>query len=129
MAYSPLEIITVVFAVIVLIKLVIVSFNPKSWIDNIAVPIYKNPSTSSVVMTLVAALIFYYLLAELTIVQIYAVIAFTSMLIGVSFMHYSKDMLTLVKHVSKRKIEGSMWILMVFWFLVSVWAIWAVLFI
>jgi len=123
MAYTPIEIIAVLFSLLVIIKLIVISINPKAWMDQVAKPIYKNPVTSGTIMAVLAVVFFYYLLAELTVTQIYAAIAFMAMLTGVSFCHYSKEMLPWADKVIKKPFSGTMWLLILVWLVISVWVL------
>ena len=123
MAYTPVEIIAVLFSLLVIIKLIVVSISMKSWMENVARPIYRNPVTSGIIMSILAVVFFYYLLAELTVTQIYAAVAFMAMITGVSFCHYSKEMLPWAEKVSKKPFSGTMWLLILVWIVLSVWVL------
>ena len=129
MASTPIEIIALLFAALILVKIGVIIFSgPKKWMDTVK-PIYANPKTSSIVAVLLALLVFWYLIQELTIVQIFAVIAFTSLLMGLSFFQHSKEVWEMAQKMLKKnkgQFLGPEWLLILVWIVLSVWAIVAI---
>jgi len=124
---TPIEIIALVFALFVLIKIGVVVKSPKGWMKGVVKPIYRHNFISMIVITFLAILIFYYLLLELNIVQIYAVIAFTGLLIGIGFLQHPKEIMKLADVMIKKRFAYSMSLLLVIWSILSFWVIFEVL--
>jgi len=79
MVYTPIEIIALVLITVSVIKILILLVNPKSWM-NFARMIYKNSRVTSVVALILAVVVLFYLIQELTIIQILAVTSFVALL-------------------------------------------------
>jgi len=127
MAYTPVEIIALVFALLILIKLVVLMIKPKAWMDSVAFPIYRNPAVSGGVFAILAAVIFYYLIAELTIVQIFATVAFTSFMMSLGLLVYSKEILVFAQKVAQKFIKkgftGTQWVITIVWLILALWVL------
>ena len=70
----PIEIIALIIAVIAAIKIITILIQPKVW-ANVVETIYANPIATAIIALLLAIVVLKYLLVELTIVQIFAVMA------------------------------------------------------
>ena len=77
---TPVEIIALIFVVIGVIKLVVLMISPKSW-KSVPDAFFKQPILMMLVSFVLAAIVLYYLLTEMTIVQIAAVMLFTLLLL------------------------------------------------
>ena len=104
MPFTPVEWIAFLFVAIGLIKLIVIAFNKMAWFNFVS-PLYKHGKRTSWIFLILSLLIFYYLLQELSIVQIMAAMAFFSFLIGFTFMQYSKDILSLGKKYTARNSQ------------------------
>jgi len=60
---------------------------------------------------------------ELTIVQVFAVIAFTSLLIAIGFLQYPKEVAAMGKSVIKRGFSWIEWVLVLVWVFLAAWAV------
>jgi len=120
---TPVEFIAALLAFVTLIKLVVITVNKKAWYNKVAAPIYGNAKSSSKVFLVLAAIIFYYLIQELSIVQIYASLAFTSMIMGAGLMMYSKDVLQMAKKALSRKFDGMTWLYIIIFAILSIWVL------
>ena len=85
MALSGVEIIAVIFAVIGLIKLLVIAVKKEAWHENVVKPAIARPGFMRIVYAVLAVVVLYFLLQELTIVQIFAAMAFAGMLMGLMF--------------------------------------------
>ena len=117
---TPIEIIAALFAILGLIKLVVILISRKSWWP-ITKGVYGNPHVSGIVFLVLAAIVLFYLLQELTIVQIIATAVFVSLLMGVGFMSYSKETLALAKKVIDKGFSGWMWLYIIIWLILLLW--------
>ena len=123
MALTPIAIIALVTSIIVLLKIVTLTVNKKIWINNVSKPIYGNANISTLVLAILAVIVLYYLLLELTIVQVFAVIAFTSLLIAIGFLQYPKEVAAMGKSVIKKGFSWIEWILVLVWVFLAAWAV------
>lgn len=126
MALTPFEIISLIVGILVLLKIVVITINRKVWINKVTAPVYSNPGVSSLIFAVLAVIVFYYLLLELTIVQIFAVIAFASLLIAIGFLQYPKAIMAMGRTVVKKAgFSWVEWLLIVVWVILAVWAVFA----
>tara|TARA_Y100000310_G_C20658160_1_gene803143 strand:+ start:414 stop:794 length:381 start_codon:yes stop_codon:yes gene_type:complete len=122
MAFTALEWIVLIFALIGLIKLVVIFVNKKQWLPVIGA-VYGNPKVWSFVFLILSGLVFYYLIQELSIVQILAVMAFTSMFIAIAFMQYSNELMGLAKKMLNKKWSEWLWVYVVIWMVLLIWGL------
>ena len=101
---TPVEILALIFAVLVLVKVLLVMFNPQLRI-RIAENLLQQSTLLMFIYTLGAALAGYYLLMDLTFVQIAAVMLFTTLLIGMASIPFGKELIHLVRQVMKNRVE------------------------
>ena len=127
MAFTPIEIIALLFIILGLIKLIVISINKKSWLP-VPLKIYSNRKTSSIIFVILAAIIFYFLIQELSIVQIVAVMAFSSLLIGLAFLTKSKEFLSLTKKAYNSKLSPAVIVYTLFWLALMLWALYEIFF-
>lgn len=126
MPLTPIETIAAVFAVLGVVKLVVLLINKRAWIKNVAVPLYGNPAGASVVFVILAIFLFYYILQELSIVQIFAVMALTGILMGLGFLLYSNEMIAFARKIYKKKFSGWLWLYIIIWLLLSIWVLYEI---
>ena len=120
---TPIEWIAAVFAVLVLVKLVVIMINKKSW-WNLTKGIYGNPGVTGFVFLVLAAVVLWFLLQELTIVQIMAAGIFMVLLMGFAFTGYSKELMSLATKIYAKKFSGWLWFYIIIWIVLSVWVLW-----
>jgi len=121
---AALETIVLILAAITTIKISILLIKPKVWMNFDKWIIGGNWFTG-VIFLLLAALIFYYLIQELTIVQILAVTFFASMLIGVSYAIVGKEMIKVYeKHMKTKGLwSNGMWFYTLLWLVLIAWGV------
>ncbi|MBU0894126.1 MAG: hypothetical protein KKF48_01390 [Nanoarchaeota archaeon] len=120
---TPLEIIAFVLIIVGIVKILVLAFNPKSWM-NFAKGIWKT-SALGIIYFVLAALVFYYLIQELTIIQILAVTAFVALLIGLQFARYSKETMTFVQKMirNKKDVWSKNWLYILIWLILMLWGL------
>ena len=82
-----MEIITVfalIIALLALVKILVILVKPKVWL-NLVKSIWSVPMLTMIVCLILAAIVFYYLIQELTIIQIMATTLFIALLAGMTF--------------------------------------------
>lgn len=124
MAFTPVEIIALVFAIAVLLKIVIVLVNRDSYVS-FAKTIYKSPKILMFAELVLAAIILYYLLMELSIVQIFAAIVLGALLTGVSFAVYAKEIMPAVLRAVKKDALKRAWLVIIVWLALMAWVLYA----
>ena len=123
MVFNAIEIIALIFAIVIIVKLLIVSFSPRSW-WGFAKGLYKTPAILFIVELILAIVVFYYLLQQLAIVQIMAAVTFGALLTGLSFTAYAKETLDLGDKILRSKtLVKRIWLPIVIWFALAVWVL------
>lgn len=123
MAFSIIEWFVLVFVILAIIKILICSFNPKAWLK-FAKSLYKNGPVLFIVELILAAILFYYLFMELSIIYIMAVIILGALLTGMSFAIYNKETIAWGSKILKGKtILNKAWLPLLIWLALSIWAL------
>ena len=123
MTFGALEIAAFVLIVLGLTKILIVSFNPKKWMGVIKF-LYSRPLTLFIIEFALAAILFYYLIQQFTIVQIMAVIALGALLTGMVFSLYSKETLDWASRLLRGKtLLKKAWIPIIIWLALILWTL------
>ncbi|MBI2498854.1 hypothetical protein HYV88_01270 [Candidatus Woesearchaeota archaeon] len=125
---TTIEIFAFIIATLALIKIIVLSKNPGTWIKLVK-KIYSNPQLMTIISLILSLIVLYYLLLEITIVQIFAVMLFIALLGTVSISAYSKEMVSLVEKLSKDKdIMRKLWPAILIWIILILWVFYVLLF-
>jgi len=121
---TPIEIIATIFALLIIIKFLCLTFKPSSW-KKFSDCIVKNPERSRWIYLILAVIVGKYLLDVMDIVQIAAVMLFTSLLIGFSFFVYTKEFRKFYdsawKHI--KTIMRKSWLVWAIYLVIAVWVL------
>ncbi len=98
---TPIEILALVTAIGIIIKSLLLIFKTEAMIKP-AQKILKKSETIRIVIVVFAAIIFYFLLQELSIIQIAAVMLFTSLCIKAIILNYKKSASMMLKEAITR---------------------------
>jgi len=118
---TPVEIIALIFAIGIVIKAITVHFIKPKTLNNIVKKYMTNTMMMSVLCTVLAVVIGYYLLLELTIVQIFASGTFMMMLAALLVAAYPKGYQKLAEEVTKNMKAA--WYPMLVWLGVAIWVL------
>lgn len=121
---TSIEILAFILIIAAAIKLLVLAFNPSSWM-NFAKKIWAKPVITQIVCLLLAILVFYYLIdSGLTIVQILAVTLFVALFMAVALAPEVED---LIRKYQSRIKRGSLWkqywIYIVLWIILLLWGL------
>jgi len=121
---DAIAIAALVLAVLVLIKLVVVTFNARAWLKVVKF-IYSNAVVTFIVELILVAVLFYYLLQSgLTIVPIMAIIALGALLTGMSFAVYGKETITwAAKFLNSKTLLKRAWLPILIWLALVIWTL------
>lgn len=123
MALTSVEIMALIIALLAAIKILVILINPKAW-GNVVNAVYGNPLVTTLIAFILAAVVLNYLLAEMSIVQIFAVMLFLSLLMTIGAAAYSKEMLKIVNNLLKnKKILKKAWFYILVWIVLIIWVI------
>ncbi len=123
---TPLEIISLIFAILCLVKLVTIIVNKKIWFDNVANPIYENSNKAQYLFLILAVVVFYFLIQELSIAEIFAVMAFTSFLVGFGFLQYSNEMRVFLRNIYSKKLNKTQCFQIFIWLILILWVLYEI---
>jgi hypothetical protein len=122
---TSIEVLATIFAVLVLVKLAFIRTNPKAWMK-FAQPILRNSVVALSVYLVLAAVVGYFIFSSMTIVQVGAVMLFTSLLMGVGLAPYSQVILKVGQEMLTEGVEKA-WLSMLIWTCISLWVLYGVL--
>ena len=122
---TSIEVLATIFAVLVLVKLAFIRTNPKAWM-NFAQPILRNSVVALLIYLVLAAVVGYFIFSSMTIVQVGAVMLFTSLLMGVGLAPYSQVILKVGEEMLTEGV-GKAWLSMLIWSCISLWVLYGVL--
>ena len=125
MIWGALQITVLLLAILIVIKFLVLAIKPKAWL-NLAKSLYSNPLILGLVELILATVLFYYLLMQLTIIQIMAAVTLGALLTGLSFAIFSKEMLPLIGRImrNKRILWGpGTWFVWLIWLVLIGWAL------
>ena len=126
--FSPMQTMALIFVVVLALKFVILLINPKLWND-ITQAFYLKPVFTTIILIIYALGALWYLLQELTIIQIFAVMLFTIVLTSMTLGAYVKELLPIGEQIIKGKNKISrLWIPLLIWLVLSIWVIKAIFF-
>ncbi len=121
---SPLEIIATIFAIIVLVKLIFLSLSARLWMRTVGAML-NYPVATTLIYLVLAGIVGYYVLSNIAIIQIAAVMLFTSLLGGIGLAPYSRVMLRLGEEILNEGVSKA-WLSMLIWTLVAIWVLYTV---
>lgn len=123
MAFTSIEIIALVLLIFAVIKMVILLINPKSWM-NFAKGLWKNKIGFKLVALVLAVVVFYYLIQVFTIVQIFAVTAFVSLLLAIGLADPIKRIIPVYeKQIKDGTLWKDNWLYTLIWLALMVWVV------
>ncbi|MBS3124540.1 hypothetical protein J4437_07990 [Candidatus Woesearchaeota archaeon] len=125
---AGIETLAWVFFIVAAVKLIVVLVSPKIWLNSVVRKIWKNSFLAGLVSFVLAVVCLYILLQELTIVQIFAVMLFVSLLAALGIAAYSKEVVGLAEKLMKdKKILKKSWFYLLIWIALVVWGLAALL--
>jgi hypothetical protein len=122
---TPIKILATIFAVAVLVKLIFLVINPNLWMKKIG-GLLKNPLMTTAVYLGAATIVGYFVLTRISIIDVAAVMLFTSLLIGLGLAPYSSFLLKMGEEMINKGV-GKAWLALVIWGALALWVLFAVL--
>lgn len=126
------EIIALVFIVITLIKLLVISFNPKAWYGpaNPLMKLFANQTLSSIFSLFLGGLVLMYLLTKLNIVGVFAVLVFAFLLLMLTLSPYINQMVEMIIMDSEtgKGFFRKNWLSILVWLILIFWVLWDIFF-
>lgn len=123
---TAVGIIALLGAVIVPIKIVMILRGQKFWFETVTKRYWSSAAITTVLSLLVAAILLYFLLKELTIVQVWASAVFGMALVSLALAPFSKYMLRVEKEwFTETNVLRTGWVALVVWVALIVWVLYA----
>ncbi len=124
---TPIEILALIFALLILAKIVFVFTKPKFWME-LSQKLMKENMMTTLILLLLAGVTGYYVFTGLSIVQVSAVMLFNTLLIGIGMLPYSKEFMKFRKEIVRKDyIVKKFWISMLIWTGIAVWTLYTIL--
>lgn len=123
MVFTPIEWFAFILAVFGLIKIVVILIDPNKWM-NFASSIWSKPALTSFISLLLAAGVLYYLLLELTIVQIFAAMLLFMLIFAMGIAPYAKDFIAFGRKMIRRTMKDS-WFYIIIWLALTFWVLYS----
>jgi len=124
---ASIEIIALAVILLAAIKMIVLLVSPKSWM-NFAKGIWSNVVLVQIVSFLFAAIVFYYLLQQMTIVQILAVVAFVFLLLVFGIAPEAGFLLRKYEaQIKQGKLWKQYWLYALVWLLLLAWGAYEIL--
>lgn len=122
---GALEVLALIFAVMVLVKLAGLLVSPAWWMDS-AGAMLNYPRACTWAYAVLAAVVGYIVFTRMEIVEVVSAMLLTSLLTGVALAPCSETILKLGKEMASEGF-GRLWPVMAIWTVISVWVLYAVL--
>jgi len=120
---TPIEVIALIVALGAIIKILVILVNKSKWVGVVDKTYGKNSGLMSIVFIILAIVVFYYLIQVMTIVQIFAAMAFCGLLAGIAITAYPQDITAFAKRILKGKMSPLLWLVTIVWLVLSVWVL------
>jgi len=122
---TPIEIIALIVAVIVPVKLIILMKSQKLWFRKVTSNYWVGSGNITMILSFVVAVVsLFFLLQELTIIQVWATMLFSMALISMALAPFSKYMLEVEnKWFSETNTIKKGWLATIVWVAISIWVL------
>lgn len=123
---TPIEIIALIGAIIVPVKIVMLLKGQKFWFETVTEKYWGNAVTTTILSLLAVAVLLFFLLKELTIIQIWAGAVFGMALTSLGFAPFSKWMLGVEKKwFTETNVLKTGWIALIVWLSLITWVLYS----
>lgn len=123
MNYTPVNIIALILLVVAAIKILVILIMPKAWVKLVK-KVWVNPMNMMIASLILAAVVLYFLLQELTIIQIFAAMAFVSLLAAAGIAMYSTTVVNAAQRLLRdREIVKKSWLYILIWIILILWGL------
>ena len=123
---TVIEIIALIGAIIVPVKIIMLLKGQKFWFENVTEKYWGNAVTTTTLSLLVVVVLLFFLLQELTIIQIWAGAIFGMALTSLALAPFSKWMLGVEKKwFTETNVLKTGWIALIVWIVLIVWVLYS----
>jgi len=118
---NAIAILATILLVVSAIKILVILIKPKAW-GKVVKVVYGKPMLTMILSLILAVIVLNYLLAEVTIVQIFAVMVFVALLAAMSLSVYAKEIIpTAVKMLNEKNFMRKAWLPIIVWVILLIW--------
>jgi len=125
---TPIEVLALIFAVLVLSKIAIGIVNPKLRVRIGEAFLNKNTTILTIIFLAITAIIGYYVFLSFSIVEVAAVMMLTSALMGLFFIQYPKIMRQFLEETVSKDFLRKNWLLLLIWAIFALWVLYELFF-
>ncbi len=123
---TSVEILALIFLIVASIKTVVILIKPSAWLNGVVKKVWAKPRLMMIISLILSVVVLYYLIQSVTIVEIFAVILFLSLLAAVGISVYYKEMISLAQKLMKdRTIIKKSWLYIIIWIALIIWGFYA----
>jgi len=110
------QVLALIFISVAALKILVILIKPSAW-GKVIKKVWKNSNVMMVICLVLAALVLYLLLGEgFTLIDIFAVALFVSLLAGAGIAMYSQDVVVFATRLLKgREIVKKSWLYILIW--------------
>lgn len=119
---GPIETMATIFAVAIVLKMVILMTKPKL-LFNLQDRLVKGTKVAMIVYLALAVWVGYYIFQYFSVVEVAAVMLFTSLLFGIAFIPHLKPFLKMRKEFAGRQLLSKNWLTLAIWIGLAVWVL------
>jgi len=120
---TPIETFALIVILAALIKIIVIAINPKTWVG-FAKKVYANTVLVMIIGLILAAVVLYYLIQEITILQIFGVMLFIALIAMMGVAVYAKEVMPVIEKIIKEKnFMKRAWLPILIWIILLIWAI------
>ncbi len=126
MVLSSIEVMALVLAIVGIVKVIVIVVNPSAW-RRVIRAVYGSRGVLTIVSLVFGAVTLYYLLKEITIVQIFAAMLFLMFVMLLAVSAYSKQLLAFYDTLLKdRAVVAKAWVAIIVWVILTVWVLYSI---
>ncbi len=119
---TPIEILALLFAVLILVKMTFITFAPKKWMK-FADKVLKKAHIFTWVYLFAAILIGFYIFQVFTIVDVAAIAMLIALLYGVTLMPYAEELYKVAHKKLNKNIWKEYWLQLAIWIVLALWTL------
>ena len=114
MVMTAIEVIAAICAVFVLIKTALL-ITVRNKLFKMRQLIMRHSSEAGIIYMILALVVAWYLLQDITIIQLFAAVAFSSLFIGAAFLFAAPQSMNIINNTLRDRIPAVVWALIVLW--------------
>ncbi|MCM8766118.1 MAG: hypothetical protein NC920_04660 [Candidatus Omnitrophica bacterium] len=121
---SAIEIMALIVVLFSGIKIIVLLIKPELWINKMAKKLWAKTKFTIFISLMIAIISLVFLLKELSIVQIFAVILFLMALMVIGMAPYAQELINLISQtISKENILKKNWLAIIIWVVLMIWVL------